>query len=459
MGTLESGSTTLGELALLAILILINGFFASAEIAIISANKLHLKGRAEEGNRTAALILQLAENSSRFLATIQIGVTMAGFLASASAAITLTHTFRDLFQSLTFVPAPYIAEFAEPLAVVTVTVLLSVVMLVLGELVPKAIALHYAERLAHISAWPVYVLSIIAYPFVQFLTLATDVITWPLGVRRRSALPFITADEIKTMVDAGEEEGVLETDEKEMIYSVFEFGDTLVREVMVPRIDVAAVSADTPLEQALEVIVQAGFSRIPVYRENIDNVMGVLYAKDLLRRVQEGGLTGKVGDLARPAYFVPETKKVDDLLREMQRNKVHMAVVVDEYGGTAGVVTIEDLVEEIVGEIQDEYDWAEEVLVEKVNGQEGLFNARIPLDDVNSLMELQLEAEDVDTLGGLIYSHLGRVPDVGDKVELDDAVITVLSLAGRRIKRVRVTKRATPASSPAGHQTSKELSA
>jgi len=434
--------TGLGELVLLAILILVNGFFASAEIAIVSVNKLRLKGVAEEGDRTAALILHLAENSSRLLATIQIGVTMAGFLASASAAINLAHVFHDLFVLV--IPAPYADEFAEPLAVVTVTVLLSLVMLILGELAPKAVALHYPERLAYISAWPVYVLSWIAYPLVQFLTLATDAVTRPLGVRRRSALPFITTDEIKTLVDAGEEEGVLESDEKEMIYSVFKFGDTLVREVMVPRIDVVAVGADLPLVQALDVIVQVGFSRIPVYRENIDNVIGVFYAKDLLRQVREGGLTGCVGDLARPAYFVPETKKVDDLLREMQRNKVHMAVVVDEYGGTAGVVTIEDLVEEIVGEIRDEYDWAEEVLVEKVSEREGIFNARVDLDDVNRLMGLNLQAEDVDSLGGLIYSHLGRVPDVGDKVELDEAVITVLSLAGRRIKRVRVTRR-TPA--------------
>jgi len=441
--------TGLGELALLAILILVNAFFASAEIAIISVNKLHLKGQAEAGSRTAALILQLAENSSRFLATIQIGVTMAGFLASASAAVTLAHTFHDFFQTLTFVPAPYIDEFAEPLAVATVTVLLSLVMLILGELVPKAVALHYAERFAYLSAWPVYILSLVAYPFVQFLTLATDVITWPLGVRRRSALPFITAEEIKTMVDAGEEEGVLETGEKEMIYSVFEFGDTLVREVMVPRIDVVAVGADMSLDQVLDTIIQAGFSRIPVYRENIDDVMGVIYAKDLLRRMRDNGLVGQASDLARPAYFIPETKKVDQLFREMQRDKIHMALVVDEYGGTAGVVTIEDLVEEIVGEIQDEYDWAEEVVVEKVSDREGIFNARVDLDDVNRLMGLELEAEDVDTLGGLIYSHLGRVPDVGDKVELEEAVITVLSLVGRRIKQVRVTKRPTATQSEA----------
>jgi CBS domain containing-hemolysin-like protein len=318
-------------------------------------------------------------------------------------------------------------------------------MLILGELVPKSIALHYAERIAAFTAWPVHFLSLAAYPVVRFLTLATDAITRLFGVRRRSALPFITAEEIKTMVDAGEEGGVLETGEKQMIYSVFAFGDTLVREVMVPRIDVLAVGADTPLDTAMDTVIQAGFSRVPVYRENIDDVVGVLYVKDLLRHWRECGLAGPVGDLTRPAYFVPETKMVDDLLREMQRSKVHMAVVVDEYGGTAGVVTIEDLVEEIVGEIHDEYDEAEEVLVEKMNGPEGLFNARIPLDDVNQLMGLHLEAEDVDTLGGLIYSALGRVPEMGDKVDLDDATITVLSLAGRRIKRVRVTRRAKPA--------------
>ncbi|MBU0490984.1 MAG: hemolysin family protein [Chloroflexi bacterium] len=441
---MDPGSTTVGELVLLGLLILLNGFFASAEIAIISANKFHLKQQAEAGNRTAKLILQLAENSSRLLATIQIGVTMAGFLASASAALSLSHTLRDWLHTLAIVPQNYLDQFAEPLAVIIVTTLLALVMLVLGELVPKSVALHYAQRISYLSAWPIHILAMLAYPVVQTLTLTTDAIAWLFGVRRRSALPFITAEEIKTMVDAGEEEGVFESEEKAMIYSVFDFGDTLTREVMVPRIDVVAVSVDTPLDQVLDTIIEAGFSRIPVYQDSIDDVVGVLYAKDLLRRMRDDGLPGRAGDLVRSAYFVPETKKVDDLLRELQRDKVHMAVVVDEYGGTAGVVTIEDLVEEIVGEIQDEYDWAEELLVEKVSAREGIFNARIGLDDVNQLMDLDLTTEDVDTLGGLIYSHLGRVPDVGDTVQVKDAEVTVLSLAGRRIKRVRVTKLAEP---------------
>jgi putative hemolysin len=221
-----------------------------------------------------------------------------------------------------------------------------------------------------------------------------------------------------------------------MIASIFAFGETLVREVMVPRIDVSAVPVDVPMLEALDLILKAGHSRIPVYHDTIDNVMGILYAKDLLRYLRDGRTDVHLGKILRPAYFIPESKKVDELLQELQQRKVHMAVVVDEYGGTAGIVTIEDLLEEIVGEIQDEYD-AEEPTVEAVDDREFLFDARVSLNEVNQLLGVELPAEGGDTLGGFIYSQLGKVPAVGDTIEYGDVTVEVLSVAGRRIKQVR----------------------
>jgi CBS domain containing-hemolysin-like protein len=252
-------------------------------------------------------------------------------------------------------------------------------------------------------------------------------------------MPFVTQDEIKAMVDAGEEGGVIEENEKEMIYSIFEFGDTLAREVMVPRIDIVAVDAETPLLQALDVIMKEGHSRIPVYQGTIDNIIGLLYAKDLLVYRKEGKHNVPLTSILRPAYFVPETKKVDDLLRELQARRVHMAIVVDEYGGTAGLVTVEDLLEEIVGEIQDEYD-EEEPTVERVSDTEFIFDAGVNLDDVNDLLRVELPDTGGDTLGGFIYAQLGRVAAVGDEIRVGDLTITVLSVAGRRIRKVRVAR-------------------
>jgi len=262
------------------------------------------------------------------------------------------------------------------------------------------------------------------------------------GAGTRSEMPFVTEEEIRTLVDAGEEEGVLEEEEKEMIYSIFDLGDTMTREVMVPRIDVVALEVTTPLLEALETIMQAGHSRIPVFYETIDNVEGVLYAKDLLPYLRDGHTDVPLKDLLRQAYFVPETKKASELLPDLQQRRVHMAIVVDEYGGVAGLVTIEDLLEEIVGEIQDEYD-TEEPFVEFVDENEYVFDARVDLDDLNRLMDVSLPTEDNDTLGGFIYTELGKVPTPGDQVAFGDMEFVVESVTGRRIRKVRV-RRQTP---------------
>ncbi len=244
---------------------------------------------------------------------------------------------------------------------------------------------------------------------------------------------------VEQMVDAGEKAGLIESNEHEMISGVLGLDQTLVREIMVPRIDVVAVQVTAPLRSALEVVIEGSHSRVPVYEESIDHIIGFLYAKDLLKALRDGKADEPLQTLLRPAYFVPESKPLDELLQELQSSKVHMAVVVDEYGGTAGIVTIEDILEEIVGEIQDEYDVGEEPLVERVGENEGVFNARVNVDVVNDALEVKLP-DDSDTLGGLVYGRLQKMAKVGDQVQVDGVTISVLSVVGRRIKKVRVAR-------------------
>lgn len=248
----------------------------------------------------------------------------------------------------------------------------------------------------------------------------------------------ITEDDLKVMVNAGQQEGLFETEEQMMIYSIFDLGNRLAREIMIPRIDVLALDVETELAEAIDALITSGYSRVPVYVETVDNILGLLYAKDLLTVWREGNKTESLRELLRPAYFVPEAKKVDELLTELQGQRVHMAIVVDEYGGVAGVVTLEDIVEEILGEIQDEYDDAEESPYEELSTNEFIFLGRVDLDDFNEIVDAELPKEDADTLGGYIYSRLGRVPTAGESVQVDNMQLTVEQVIGRRIRKVRV---------------------
>jgi putative hemolysin len=430
------------ELILLAVLISLNAFFAASEIAIISVPKLHLKQMIEDGNKTAKLLFHLADDSSRFLATTQIGVTLVGFLASATAAVSLSD---GLSATIEKIPIAGIDQSAHGIAVAIITIILAIITLILGELVPKSIALQHTLRIALFVARPIDLLSRIFNPLVHFLVGASNIITKPFGGKPRRGMPIVTEEEIKTMVDASEEGGAIEEEEREMIYSIFEFGDTLAREVMVSRVDIVAIEAATSVLDAIELVTQHNHSRVPIYQGNIDNIIGVLYAKDLLKVLLEKGREAsnqiQLSALVRPATFTPETKKVDELLEEMQKRRVHMAIVIDEYGGTAGLVTIEDILEEIVGEIQDEYDQAEEPMTQTVNDQEWIIDARANLDDVNDLLESEMPADEADTLGGFVYSQLGKVPLPGDEVHYKNIMLKVMNIAGRRIGKIRVTKR------------------
>ncbi len=435
------------ELILLAILIALNAFFAASEIAMISVSRLRMKQLADDGNRTAPLVLKLAEDSSRLLATVQVGVTLMGFLASASAAINLSGSLADL---IALIPLEGIGASAQTIAVIAITLALTVVMLIGGELVPKSIALAHSERIALLVARPIDLLARLASPIVRLLVWLTNVIARPFGGKPRRSMPIVTQEEIKTLVDAGEEGGVLEVVEKKMIYSVFEIGEMLAREVMVPRIDMVALDVSTPLRDATATAIESGHSRIPVFEDTVDHIVGILYAKDLLtvfhQQDQAGGSDQRLDRLVRSAYFVPETKKVDELLSELQQRRVHMAIVIDEYGGTAGLVTIEDILEEIVGDILDEYDESEEPMITPLGEHAYEVDSRILIDDVNELLEVDLSDEESDTLGGFIYNRLGRVPSPGEELDVENVHLQVVNVQDRRIGKIHVRREAPPPS-------------
>ena len=423
---------------LIGALILLNAFFAASEIAIVSVRKTRIKQLAEdERNRGALAILRLTESPGRFLATIQVGVTFAGFFASALGAISAVALLADV---LSRVPVGFIAHAASPIALILVTSAISFVTLILGELVPKNLAIQYAEQISLFVARPIEWIARLSAPIIFILTGTTNLILAILRSEHRAQLPSITEDEIRSMVEAAEEEGVVEPSEGEMIQGIFDFGETRVREIMVPRVDISAIEKTATIEEARKVFLEEGYSRIPVYEESLDNIVGILYVKDMIKFLEVKKPATPVTEIMRPAIFVPESKNIGDLLKELRQSRSHMAIVVDEYGGTAGLVTLEDLIEEIVGEIHDEYDMREEAEIEILSETEAIADARISLDTLNQSMSLDLQAENVDTLGGVIYSQLGRIPTEGEKVVLPDVTLEVLSLEGQRIRKVRVLR-------------------
>jgi CBS domain containing-hemolysin-like protein len=317
---------------------------------------------------------------------------------------------------------------------------MTLVIFVLAELVPRTFALQHAERVAVSAARPVFVAGVVLRPLTRTLVLVTNAVMGLIPGRALPKGPFVTEEELRETLGGGDEEEV-EGEEQELIHSVFEFGDTVVREVMVPRIDMVAMPATSTVYEALDTIVGAGYSRIPIYEGDTDNITAVLYAKDLLKRMQELERDQPVSALGRPPLFVPEQKKVAELLRDMQQERIHMAIVVDEYGGTAGLVTIEDVIEEIVGEIVDEYD-QEEPLVEPIDDRSLRVDAKMLIDEVNELLDVRLPHEEWDTVGGLVFGLTGRVPVAGEVVRFDSLEFRTERVTGRRIQKVVITKSA-----------------
>jgi len=423
------------ELILIAGLILLNAFFAASEVAITNARKTNLKQLMEEGSRSAAAACRLAEESSRFLALIQIGLTLTGFFAAATAAVNLAGPLSRWLAGFSLA-----GDLALPIAIGIVTLVLATVMLILGQMVPQALALSHADTLVLWVALPLSLLEQISHPLVHGLTTLADLIVRLVGGVEKSALPFVTTEEIRTIVDASEEEGILEQEEKAIIYGVFDMAETPVREVMVPRTDMFTLSIGTTLPEVLEHAIRTTHSRIPVYDGSVDNIIGIIHVKDLLRYLRPVEQPIALRDLIRPTHFVPESKRVGDLLREMQQQKSHMAIVIDEYGGTAGLVTIEDLLEELVGEIRDEYDDKEEAELEVVGEQEVIASGRTPLSKIEAALGIKLEATDVETIGGYLLDRLGKIPAPADRVEEPGLILTILSTQGRRIRKVRLQR-------------------
>ena len=409
------------ELVVLGLLLLLSALFSSAETALFAANRLRLRHLKEEGSSRARVALGLLEHPARLLSTLLIGSNIVNTAAAVVATATLVRLLGP--------------ERGAVYAFAAVTVLV----LIFGDITPKTVGVRVADRFSLIVARPVQWLSWVLSPVIRVLSLIANLFARPFGAHVQPDAPMVTEEEIQLLVRMGEEQGVLQQDEREMIHSIFAFGDTVVREVMVPRVDMVCVEADEPIEAILEVVRAHGHSRIPVYHETVDQIVGLVHVKDLLTAFREGRLAGTVRGVARPAYFVPETKSLDELFREMRRKKLHMAIAVDEYGGTAGLVTIEDLLEEIVGPIQDEYD-TEEPPIKVLNERVALVDGSVNLEDVNAALDLRLPAGEVDSLGGFVYSLLGHVPSQGERVGYNGVELTVERIDGNRIAQVKVTK-------------------
>jgi putative hemolysin len=439
----EGSSTTgnpLTDLLVVAVLILTSSFFAASEIALITVKRHRLTQLAEEGNSGARIAKRLTEDTSRFLATITIGLTFLGFLASGVGAISLSGQVANLLRQL-----PFISGAADEIGFVLVTLLIALASIIIGELVPKTLALSYPERLALLVARPISWIEKLLAPVVWAVSRISGVLVSALGGTTKPQAGYLSTEELKMLVESGTVQGDIEEGEKEMIHGVIELAETKVHEVMVPRIGIRAVEVDEPIDEVVDMIVAAGHSRVPIYQESLDNIVGILYVKDLLpylKRNRNGSNGIEIRTLVRPAVYVPETKAVGDLLNEMQVQKVHIAIVVDEYGGTAGLITMEDVVEEIVGEIQDEYD-TEETLVEPIPSDDAIafrLAGTVSMDDLRDLFDMpdddEPDEEAYDTVGGFIVHHVGRIPLPGAEVQFRDVTLRVEAADPRRVAKV-----------------------
>ena len=433
----------MSDLAVVVILILVGGFFAASEIALITVKRHRLAQLADEGNRAARTARRLTEDPGRFLATIQIAITFLGFLAGATGAAAFSDPFGDFLASVPVIGLP--AGTADTIAFVVVTLVIALASIVIGELVPKTLALNFPERLALAVARPIGFLQGLLSPIVWFVSRISALLVRLLGGTEKPQGGYLSTEELKLLVETGSEQGEIEEEEKEMIHGVIELGDKRVHEVMVPRIGIRAINVDDSLDEVLDMIVRAGHSRLPVFEESLDNIVGILYAKDLLPYLKGNGLANGEIDirrLVRSPVYVPESKPVDDLLHEMQAAKRHIAIVVDEYGGTAGLVTMEDVVEEIVGEIQDEYD-SEDPMVEDISTDDELvfrLDGRVSMDDLRDLFDLsdddEADEDAYDTVGGFVVHRVGRIPLPGAEIQFRDGVVIQVEAAEpRRVAR------------------------
>lgn len=421
------------QFILILVLTLLNAFFASAEMAIVSVNRNRIKMLADDGNKKASLLVDLLEEPNKFLSTIQVGITLAGFFSSASAATGISEVIG---ASLSQLGIPY----AQSISLVVITLLLSYVTLVFGELVPKRIALQKSEQMAMLSVRPIVFVSKFAKPFVKLLSLSTNLLLRVIGMSDTDLEEKVSREEIKSLVDAGEEYGVINQIEKEMINSIFDFDDKLAKEVMTPRTEVYMINSQLPL--SIEELLEENYSRIPVYEGDIDNIIGVLYLKDFLHEAYQVGFENvNLKKLLHRPYFVPECKNIDQLFKELQKSKKHLAVLIDEYGGFSGIVTIEDLIEEVMGDINDEYD-EDEPFIRKIDNDTYIVNGLISIKELNDKLQLNLdeETEDYDTLGGFLINQIDYIPSETEEcmVEYENLLFKVQCVKDKRIETVKI---------------------
>ena len=421
------------QFILILVLTLLNAFFASAEMAIVSVNRNRIKMLADDGNKKASLLVDLLEEPNKFLSTIQVGITLAGFFSSASAATGISEVIG---ASLSQLGIPY----AQSISLIVITIILSYFTLVFGELVPKRIALQKSEQIAMLSVRPIVFVFKFAKPFVKLLSLSTNVLLRVIGMSDTDLEEKVSREEIKSLVDAGEEYGVINQIEKEMINSIFDFDDKLAKEVMTPRTEVYMINIKLPL--SIEELLEENYSRIPVYEGDMDNIIGILYLKDFLHEAYQVGFENvDIKKLLHRPYFVPECKNIDQLFKELQKSKKHLAVLIDEYGGFSGIVTIEDLIEEVMGDINDEYD-DDDPVIRKIDNDTYMVNGLISIKELNDKLHLNLdeETEDYDTLGGFLINQIDYIPSETEEcmVEYENLLFKVQCVKDKRIETVKI---------------------
>ncbi len=428
------------SMLLLFVLILLNGFFAGSELAFISINNNKLKILAEEGNRKAIKILHLKEMPNRFLSTIQIGVSLASILSGAFGADAFAQVLTD------FIVAQGLGTplLVKPIATLLITLMIMFVMLVFGELVPKRVAMSHTEKFAFIAVTPIAFLAKISTPMIHLLSFSTNLVLRILGIDPHGSEEEVTEEEIRLMVDAGE----IDVKEKEMINNIFEFDNLEVADIMTHRTEIVGIGVDADFNELMALVDKERFTRYPVYEDSIDNIVGIIHLRDILRYMKfHKGQEFNAKSLMREPFYVPDSKQTDELFRELQLNKTHMAVVIDEYGGTAGLVTMEDLIEEIMGNIMDEYD-IDEVTHEliEVHSGEYLVDASMDLEDLEDVLQIGLPVDDFDTVSGFLISELGRIPTQEDVLEDDSDVdfngyrFSILEIDEKVISKLRLTK-------------------
>ena len=427
----------LSQLIILAVLIFLNAFFAASEIAFISLNDTKIEKQAKDGSKKAKQIEKMLKTPRKFLATIQIGITLAGFLSSAFASDTFAEKLAPiLFQCMPF----FSLGVWKSISIIIITIILSFFTLVFGELVPKRLAMKNYEKIAFGTIGIIRAISIITSPFVKFLTLVTNSISKLFGVGENEE-ESVTEEEIKMMVDQGEEKGTIKEEEKELINNVFEFNDITASEIMKHRKDIFAVDINISNDELMEELSKEEYrySRIPVYDETIDEIKGILYIKDVLKNI--GKKNFKVKNVVKDAYFVSQTRLINEVFKELQKNKMQIAIIIDEYGGTAGLITMEDILEELVGDIYDEYD-KEEKEFEKIDENTYIIVGSMPIYDVNKLLNANIPEGDYDTLSGFLQEKLGRIPEEEENpiIETKEVTYKIEKYEDKRILKVKACK-------------------